>query len=109
MQYTSEGDGRGFVTDSLAGKYKGMTPVDLHLDGDSGPSAAMKWSGSHGTGSNGHRQDDTVVVYDSIPFGLWLGTDLTQGGTDGDHAKAAGRIKFRTAAAVADVLDSTGG
>jgi hypothetical protein len=108
MQFTSQPDGTDFVTGSLSGKYKGMTPVDLRLDADPGPSPAMKWSGRHGTGSNGHRQDDTVVVYDSIPFGMWVGTDLTQGGTDDDHAKAVGRVKFRTAKAVGDVLDSAG-
>lgn len=105
MEFTSQADGNAFMSESMSG----TTSVDLHLQGDSGPTTAMQWKGHHLTGGNGHQQDDTVVMYNSVPFGVWVGTDLTQGGTDADHDKTAARINYRPADEVGHVLDETAG
>lgn len=100
FEFTSPNDGRNYFDKIVKEKYPDASAEDLKLE-DSKIVIGARWSGAGGTW-RGDKWIDDALVYDRLPYGVYLATDTTLKGTQADQDSALNdRILLKPAEALA--------
>lgn len=108
-EFASTTDAKAYFADLVKNKYPSAKEEDQSVKTDSSRTRIGGfWSGRSGHGSGGHSYDDDYNVYDRIPFGSWIFTDLSAGGTSGQEDTAYGRLYLRSDGSISSALQNAG-